>query len=135
MAAFSMDLRERVITAYDRGDGSTRQLAEVFGVSRSWISKLLQLRRERGSIAAIDYRPGPKPKLSDEQIDRMCRLVAEEPDLTAEEVRRRLRLPLSVSRVSAILKEIGFTRKKSPSSPRSNSEKTCVASGPASPAD
>ncbi len=35
MEAFSIDLRERVIAAYDRGDGSTRQLAEVFGVSGS----------------------------------------------------------------------------------------------------
>ena len=111
MAAFSMDLRERVIAAYDRGDGSTRELAELFGVSRAWISKLLRLRRERGSVAAIDYRPGPKPKLTDKHIDRICELLAAEPDLTADEVRRRLRLPLSTSRVSAILKELGFTRK------------------------
>ena len=134
MEAFSMDLRERVIAAYDRGDGSTRQLAEVFGVSSSWIRKLLRLRRERDSIAAIAYRPGPKPKLSDEQFDRMCLLVAEEPDLTAEEVRRRLRLPLSASRVSAILLEAGFTRKKSPSFPPSSFVRTCGKSGPASPA-
>ena len=134
MAAYSMDLRERVIAAYDRGDGSTRQLAKVFGVSRSWISKLLLLRRERGSIAAIKHRPGPKPKLSNEQLDRMCLLVAEEPGLTAEEVRRRLRLPLSTSRVSAILLEVGFTRKKSPSCRPSSSVKTCSKSGPASPA-
>lgn len=57
MEAFSMDLRERVIAAYDRGDGSTRELAEVFGVSRAWISKLLRLRRSgvrsrRSSTAA-----------------------------------------------------------------------------------
>ena len=57
MAAYSMDLRERVIAAYDRGDESTRQLAEVFGVSRSWISKLLLLRRERGSIGGDQAPP------------------------------------------------------------------------------
>lgn len=84
-----MDLRERVIAAYDRGDGSTRQLAEVFGVSGSWIRKLLRLRRERCSIAAVEYKPGPKRRLTGEQLDRLCLLVAEEPDLTAEEVRRR----------------------------------------------
>lgn len=49
MAAFSMDLRERVMQAYDEGQGSTRQLAVVFGVSSAWIPKLLRLRRENRS--------------------------------------------------------------------------------------
>jgi len=134
MTAYSMDLRERVIAAYDRGDGSTRQLAEVFGVSSAWIRKLLRLRRERGSIAAIEHRCGPKRKLSEKQFDRLCLLVAEEPDLTLVEIRRRLRLPLSISRLSAILIEAGFTRKKSPSSPPSSNATTCVATESGSPA-
>lgn len=133
MKAFSMDLRERVIAAYDRGEGSTRQLAEVFGVSRAWISKLLRLRRERGSVAAIEYRRGPKPKLSDRHIDRICELVAKEPDLTLKEIRLRLRLPVSLPVLCVTLRRIGFTRKKSPSSRPSSSATTCGKSGPASP--
>ena len=133
MEAFSMDLRERVIAAYDRGDGSTRQLSEVFGVSRAWISKLLRLRRERGSIAAVEYRRGPKPKLTDKHIDRVCELLAEEPDLTLDEVRRRLRLPVSVPVLCTTLKRIGFTRKKSPSSQPSRPATTCNKRETASP--
>jgi len=87
--------------------------------------KLLRLRRERGSIAPIGYQRGPKPKLSERQLDRLCSLVAEQPDLTLEEIRRRLRLPLSISRLSAILIAAGFTRKKSPSPRASNSVATC----------
>lgn len=133
MEAFSMDLRERVIAAYDRGEGSTRQLAEVFGVSRAWISKLLRLRRETGSIAAIAYRRGPKPRLTDRHIDRICELLAEKPDLTLEEVRRRLRLPVSVPVLCTTLKRIGFTRKKSPSSQPSRPATMCNKREPASP--
>ena len=135
MEAFSMDLRERVIAAYDRGDGSTRELAQVFGVSRAWISKLLRLRRERGSIAAIEYRRGPKPRLTDRHIDRICELLAAEPDLTLEEVRRRLRLPVSAPVLCTTLKRIGFTRKKSPSSPPSKPATTCGRRESASPVD
>ncbi|MEN1680449.1 MAG: hypothetical protein AAGJ46_12725 [Planctomycetota bacterium] len=51
--------------------------------------------------------------MTDKHIDRMCELLAAESDLTAEEVHRRLRLPLSTSRVSAILKEQGSPQKKS----------------------
>ena len=133
MTAYSMDLRERVIAAYDRGDGSTRELAEVFGVSRAWISKLLRLRRERGSIAAVEYRRGPKPRLTDRHIDRICELLAAEPDLTLEEVRRRLRLPVSAPVLCTTLKRIGFTRKKSPSSQPSRPATTCSSREPASP--
>jgi len=134
MAAYSMDLRERVIAAYDRGDGSSRQLAEVFGVSSAWIRKLLRLRRERGSIAAIEYRRGRKPRLTDRHIDRICELLAEEPDLTLEEVRRRLRLPVSVPVLCTTLRRIGFTRKKSRLCRPSSNETMCVANEPASPA-
>ena len=52
MEAYSRDLRERVIEAYDAGRGSSRQLADVFGVSSAWIRKLLRLRRETGTVAA-----------------------------------------------------------------------------------
>lgn len=134
MAAYSMDLRERVIAAYDRGDGSSRQLAKVFGVSSACIRKLLRLRRDRGSIAPIVHRRGPQRKLSEKQFDRLCFLVVEQSDLTLEEIRRRLRLPLSISRLSATLIEAGFTRKKSPSSLPNSSETTCVRSEVASPA-
>lgn len=133
MEAFSMDLRERVIAAYDRGDGSTRELAEVFGVSRAWISKLLRLRRERGTIAAIEYRRGPKPRLTDRHINRICELLAAEPDLTLDEIRRRLRLPVSVPVLCTTLKRIGFTRKKSPSSRPSRHATTCKKHVLASP--
>lgn len=34
MQAFSLDPRERVMAAYARGDGGTRELAGLFGVGR-----------------------------------------------------------------------------------------------------
>ena len=64
MEAYSTDLRERVIEAYDAGRGSSRQLADVFGVSSAWIRKLLRLRRETGTVAAKSYRHGPRPRLN-----------------------------------------------------------------------
>ncbi len=134
MEAFSMDLRERVIAAYDRGDGSSRQLAEVFGVSSAWIRKLLRLRRERNSIAAVEQRRGRPPKLTDKHLDRIRELIAKHPDLTLEEIRRRLRLPVGVSVLCTTLRREGITRKKSRSSRPSKDATTCNSSGPASPA-
>jgi len=55
MAAYSMDLRERVVAACDEGTDTRGEIAERFSVSESWIRRLRQRRREAGSIA-------PKPR-------------------------------------------------------------------------
>ena len=50
MAAYSMDLRKRIITDSDAGI-PTKQVADKYGVSRTWVRSLKQRRRETGSIA------------------------------------------------------------------------------------
>lgn len=70
MEAYSDDLRERVLEAYDRGAGSLRYLAELFGVSHAWIGKLLKLRRKRGSLTLADLRSRPRLKCS---LSLICR--------------------------------------------------------------
>ena len=50
MAPYSMDLRERVARAWD-ASGDAEEVAATFGVSRAWVHRLVQRRRETGSIA------------------------------------------------------------------------------------
>ena len=54
MKPLSNDLRQRILDAVDRREGSRRQLAVRFSVDVSTITRLLQLRRETG---AFDPRP------------------------------------------------------------------------------
>jgi transposase len=54
MAPYSMDLRERVVRAWDAsGDasGDANEVAATFAVSRAWVHRLVLRRREPGSIA------------------------------------------------------------------------------------
>mgnify|MGYP006284036201 FL=1 len=60
--AYSMDLRQRVIGACDRGM-ATSVVARLFSVSPSWVRRLKQRRRETGSIAPRTATPGPPPKI------------------------------------------------------------------------
>jgi transposase len=113
MEAFSMDLRERVVEAYDAGRGSSRQLARLFGVSSAWVRKLLRLRRETGSVAAKVYRRGPRPRLSARQLARLAELVREHPDATLAELRRRLRVNCSLVTIHRALVKLGLSYKKS----------------------
>ena len=50
MRAYSMDLRERVLSDSDAGM-QTAQVAEKYSVSKSWVRRLKQRRRESGQIA------------------------------------------------------------------------------------
>ena len=46
MAAYSLDLRERIVEAVERQIGSNRKIAELFGVTRQRVSALLRRDRE-----------------------------------------------------------------------------------------
>ena len=117
MRTYSIDLRQKVVEAYDRGVGSQRQIAETFGVSRSFVEKLLQRRRTTGDIASLPHGGGGKPLLDDEALMLVRQLVREEPDATlgelCEAVDRQRGVRVSVSNMCMRLKQMGLPRKKS----------------------
>jgi transposase len=87
MKPYSLDLREKILRAYDGGSSSQRAVAALFGVSRSFIEKLLQRRRTVGRIAPLPHAGGRQPKLNDAALVR--RLVKQQPDATLDELRER----------------------------------------------
>jgi transposase len=85
MEAYSLDLRERICAASDEGVETRQEVAERFGVSRSFVQKLLR-RRHLGSIAPKPRGRGPKPLISDPQRRRLRELVKQKPDRTLAEL-------------------------------------------------
>src|ERR671910_1997658 len=61
MRAYSMDLRERVVAAVDRGMTQERA-AVTLGVSVNPVARYLTRRRDTGSLAPTAYRHGPRPE-------------------------------------------------------------------------
>ena len=57
-----MDLRERVAAVIDEGEGSQRQVAKRFRVSVSFVTRLLQGRRDVGTLAPKPPSPQAPPK-------------------------------------------------------------------------
>jgi transposase-like protein len=51
MAAYSLDLRERIVDAVERGLGTRSKVASMFGVHESFVYKLLRQKRQRGDLA------------------------------------------------------------------------------------
>jgi transposase len=113
MKAYSQDLRERVVRAVDRGEQTQQQIAERFGVSTAWIKKLLQRRRESGSLAPKPHGGGRPAKYRGKALERLQRELAAQPDATLEELRDRTRVPASIMAVFRALERLGAHRKKS----------------------
>ena len=122
MAAYSVDLRARIVEAVERQIGSKRKIAEVFGVHESFIYKLLRQKRERGDIAPLPHGGGAHAKLSGAQLQQLPALVAATPDATLDELRiqvqKKARVAVSLSTICRGLQALGLSRKKRPSSPR-----------------
>jgi transposase len=120
MATISMDLRKRILKAYDRGDVSREQVARRFEVSLGMVKKLIQQRRHTGSIAPLHHRSGRKPVILASHRQQMRLLLAKQPDLTLEEIRARLGLGCTIQAIHYVLADMGLTYKKRLSVPRSN---------------
>src|SRR5438876_833265 len=87
-AAYSMDLRTRVLKDSDAGL-SSKELAERYHVSRAWVDALKQRQRETGSIAARKQTKFRR-RVLEGQEGRLAALVAARPDATLTELRDAL---------------------------------------------
>ncbi len=112
MRAYSMDLRERVVAAVDQGEGSQRQIARLFRVSLSFVSRLLQRRREKGTLAPEPHGGGPHRVLDAVDRWRLAELVKKHNDDTLEELRQRGGFHCSLTTIWRTLRRRGLTRKK-----------------------
>jgi transposase len=119
-AAYSDDLRDRVLAAYDRGM-KTKDIVEVFQVSPAWARRIKQTRRETGRTRPL--RPGGRRPSKIEGV-RLAELVARHPDATLKELRERLGINCSLSAVCNALRRLGLSFKKSRSTPRSRTART-----------
>ncbi len=112
MAAFSLDLRQRIVDAYDAGEGTRQEIADRFRVSLGMVKKLLQQRRSTGDIADRHHLTGRKATITGEHRRRFDALVHDRPDITLEELRAETGLRCSLPAIHYVLKDMGLTLKK-----------------------
>jgi transposase len=109
-AAYSLDLRKRVLKAWDVS-GDADEVAATFGVSRAWVHRLAQRRRETGAIAA--RKPTKfRSRVLAGQEQRLKALVAATPDATLAELREGLPTTAALSTLWLELDRMGLTLKK-----------------------
>ena len=110
MAPYSMDLRRRVVRAWDES-GDAEEVAATFSVSRAWVHRLVQRRRETGSIAPRKQTTFRSRVLAGQE-QRLAALIAARPDATLAELRAALPTTAALSTLWREIGRLGLTVKK-----------------------
>lgn len=111
MAAYSLDLRTRVLRAWDSGLDA-EGVAAKYEVSRAWVHRLVQRRRETGSIEPRKQTKFRGRVLSPEQEDRLGALIVARPDATLAELQEALPTTAALPTLWRTIRRLGFTLKK-----------------------
>jgi transposase len=109
-AAYSMDLRERVLKAWE-ASGDADDVAATFRVSRAWVHRLAQLHRDTGSIAPRKQTKFRSRVLAGQE-ERLKALINATPDATLAELRETLPTTAALSTLWLEIDRLGLTVKK-----------------------
>jgi transposase len=135
--AYSDDLRVRILEADERGEGSCRVLAKLFGVSWEYVRKLSQPRAATGQkVRVAQSRYGIRSKVTEAVKIQMLGLVKSQPDLILAELRERIRSEKGFSMSSGLVhlsvRRLGPRLKESRSTRSNETAKSTVSGAPSS---
>ena len=129
MRTLSLDLRQRILDSYDKGEGTRPEIARRFRVSLGMVKELLQHRRRTGDIAPRHHFAGRTPMIVASHRSQIRSLLAKKNDLTLSELRAALQLRCSVQALHVVLGKMGLTYKKRHSTPVSRNARTSPEHG------
>ena len=123
MRAYSEDLRTRVAGACGQAGATRQQVADRFGVSLSFVTKLLR-RQRAGQGLAPKPASGGRPRCLDASAQALLvARVSQQPDVTLAELQELLAAErgqtVCLGVVWRVLAEADLRRKKKPSTPPS----------------
>jgi transposase len=116
MQAYSLDLRQRVVSAYERGTDSIAIVAERFSVSVGFVKKMLHLKRATGELAPLAHGGGRRASLTPRQRQFLGRKVRAQNDISLTELQSILQesegVTVHVSTICRALSRLDLPHKK-----------------------
>lgn len=82
MKPYSLDLRQRVVGAYENKEGPLRRIARRFKVSPNTVQAWVQHFRQVGSVAPKPHGGGGTPRIDAQGREKVRQLVTEQSDAT-----------------------------------------------------
>jgi transposase len=130
MGPLSMDLRKRIVQAYENGEGSQARLAERFAVSRAVVGKLARQHRSLGTLEPQMHRRGRKPAIAGEKEKQLRQHLRDYPDATLQERIDAVKVDCTVKTMWQTLRRWGWHYKKSHRAPPNRTAPTSPSGVP-----
>lgn len=125
MKPTSIDLRERIVAAYDAGEGTRQQVADRFKVSLGLVKKLLAQRKSLGTIEPQYQNVGRNPAFGGDHLKHLETFLQQHSDATLMEIKAHFsdRICCSLQAVSNAIHRLGWRYKKNRYAPVSRTER------------
>jgi transposase len=121
MRAYPIELRRRVVAAVEQGELTIAEIASVFSVGRTFVTKMLRLHRA-GDDLTPQHGGGPIPLVQAAEREVLRAAGAKQPDLTLAEAQELMAAhgkAVSIPTVCRVLQALALPRKKKVCMPRS----------------
>ena len=105
------EARELLVKGYEKS-GDVKATAAAYSVSERTAYRLVEQKRETGSVALRTSQRGRKPALTEENKENIRKRMDEKPDSTVEELREELGVKASYSTAERAIWPLGYTLKK-----------------------
>ncbi|AKT41627.1 helix-turn-helix domain-containing protein [Chondromyces crocatus] len=117
MGPYPIELRQRILDAYDRGEGSVRELASLFDVAPNTVQSYITRRKRTGNVSPTPQtKRGPDPSIGEDGLKLLRMLVSAQNDRTIDEYialyEAETHSHVSRSVMVRALKRAGLVRKK-----------------------
>jgi transposase len=114
MKPTSIDLRERIVAAYDAGEGTRQQISDRFKVSLGLVKKLRAQRKSLGTIEPQYQKVGRKPAFDGEYLKQLDKFLQKHADATLREIQEHFSdcVSCSIQAVANALKRLDWRYKK-----------------------
>ena len=116
MKAYSEDLRQKVVCAYENGEGTLDELADIFSIGRRSIARYLKLHRSDENLRPKPHGCGVPFSLNEKQLSVLHEQVTTKNDMTLGELVSYLaekeKVTVHPATVCRALQRLGLPRKK-----------------------
>lgn len=116
MQPYSLDLRERVVKAYEQGNNSIAEIARMFNVGQTFVKKMLRLKREIGDLSPQPHAGGKPPSLLPKHLALLRAKVRQRSDISLFELQAHLqqqaRISVHIATIGRALERLDLPRKK-----------------------
>ena len=111
----SKELREKIVSAYERGLGTIKEVAEIFSITERTVAKYLQIYRETGDLTPKSL-PGRPPILTDKNLTIIKKIILLNQDGTLQDFRdafeNKTGIHVAISTMQNACDKLDMNRKK-----------------------